>query len=273
MLSAVVILLIVLVLSLNMAAGEKSHRQQGYDQFHPSGRILQVEYAKMAVTRKGGPIAALRCKDGILLITARALPRSILQIQSDRKIFFVDKHICVAISGLIFDANAVVGYMKRKCVQYKVTYGCPIPVEVLCDDTASVLHSMTLKGDSRPIAVNFVVAGIDKNLGPQLFTMDLAGTFDEWKAVAVGSGSEKIMDDLLQLKSIDSSETIQNAWPHFKSTIIKTFFRETTETIHESTTKKDSDELSAAWDVEAYIGTETSNGAVCWSRIDDNELK
>lgn len=162
----------------------------------------------------------------------------------------MDKHICVAISGLIFDANAVVTYMKKKCVQYKVTYGCPIPIEVLCDDTASILHSMTLKGDTRPIAVNFVVAGIDKSLGPQLYTMDLAGTFDEWKAVAVGSGSNKIMDELIQLNSVDSLGTIQNYWPHFKSTIIKKFFRYETESFRELTTKSETDESSAAWDVE-----------------------
>lgn len=152
--------------------GKSSSR---YDQFHPSGRVLQLDYAMEAVNRKGGPISAIRCADGLIIVVARVLPRSTLQLQADRKVFFVDRHICVAVTGLVFDANALLDFMKKKCVDYEVTYGSVIPVEVLCDDVSNVLHSMTLKSDSRPLAVNLVVAGIDSILGPQLYSVDMAG--------------------------------------------------------------------------------------------------
>lgn len=152
-----------------------SKNSNRYDQFHPSGRVLQLDYAMEAVSRKGGPITAIRCTDGIIIVVARVLPRSSLQLQSDRKVFFVNKHICIAVTGLVFDANAVIDFMKKKSVDYEVTYGSAIPVEVLCDDVSNVLHSMTLKADSRPLAVSLVVAGIDSILGPQVYAIDTAG--------------------------------------------------------------------------------------------------
>ena len=159
--------------ALQMRSDGKSSNR--YDQFHPTGRVLQLDYAMEAVTRKGGPITAIRCTDGIIIVVARVLPRSSLQLQSDRKVFFVNKHICIAVTGLVFDANALIDFIKKKCVDYEVTYGSVIPVEVLCDDVSNVLHSMTLKADSRPLAVSLVVAGIDSILGPQVYAIDTAG--------------------------------------------------------------------------------------------------
>lgn len=244
-----------LSLSISSSAA-KNERMNRYDLFHPSGRVLQLEYAKQAVFRKGGPIAAIRCLDGVLIVAARVTPRSSLHLQSDRKIFFVNSHTCVAVTGLIFDANAIIDFMKKRCTEYEIIYDCPIPLEVLCDDTSNILHSMTLKGDTRPLAVNLIVSGIDSILGPQIYSIDMAGTFDEWKAVAVGVGEENIMSSLADITT-DKMDTLQNTWKEFKSKIIKKFFAdektrsELKDSLeHSNAANNETQVNSNVWDVE-----------------------
>ena len=83
-------------------------------QFSPTGRIIAVENAKL-VASKGSPVIALRCEDGILIAAGKRLPKPKLAVESQRAIFQVDSHICLAVTGYWPHALAVADLAKQKC--------------------------------------------------------------------------------------------------------------------------------------------------------------
>lgn len=217
-------MLLVLILLLVCVSITLCH--DGYDssnvQFHPSGRILLTEYAKEVVSR-GGPVAAIKLEDGIILAAARQKPRSILQESGSKKVFFIDKHISIAASGSIQSLEPVVRLARNISLQYKSVFDAPIPVEKMCDSLASALHSTTISAYARrPIPVGLIVAGVDSTLGCQIYSVDPEGSVHGWNAVAIGKMSDDIMKSLATFGgySTASKLSIKTAWPLFRNRML-----------------------------------------------------
>ena len=136
-------------------------------QFHPDGRVVMVEYAKSAVS-KGEPIVGCRCSDGVILVCVRKAPMSKFLVRPVQKVFPMEQHIVVAATGLLFDAQKLLNQAKRQCVMHKNEFDETIPVEMLCEHLSSTLHRHTT-GVGRPFGVGILIAGYDKELGPQLY--------------------------------------------------------------------------------------------------------
>src|SRR3989338_4531175 len=81
----------------------------GYDRaitvFSPDGRLLQVEYAKKAVSL-GVLTLGIVYKDGILLMSDRRLNEKLLVAESVKKISEIDEHIISSISEIFFTDSA-----------------------------------------------------------------------------------------------------------------------------------------------------------------------
>ena len=172
-------------------------------QFTPDGRILQITYAKEAVRKHGGPVAGCRCVDGVVLVCGRRCGRAAdkFMVRPPTKVFAVDGHVCVAAAGLLFDAKAVADIARRLCLKHRATFEDPMPVEMLSEELATVLHRQTVGGGGRPLGVGLLVAGWDATaLGPQLYQVDAEGGLSAWKAVCVGHKGDKIMDTLAALE-------------------------------------------------------------------------
>ena len=136
-------------------------------QFHPDGRVLMVEYAKGAVS-KGEPIVGCRCSDGVIIVCVRKAPMSKFLVRPVQKVFPMERHIVVAATGLLFDAQKLLNQAQRRCLLHKNDFDETIPVEMLCEYLSSTLHRHTT-GSGRPFGVGLLVAGYDKELGPQLY--------------------------------------------------------------------------------------------------------
>lgn len=196
--------------------------REGYDssnvQFHPSGRILLTEYAKEVVSR-GGPIAAVKVEEGIILAAARPKLRSKLQLSTSKKVLFVDKHICVAGSGYLQTLEPVVRLARKISLNHRSIFDAPIPVEKLCNSLASVLHTNTIAADARrPVPLGLIVAGVDDALGCQLYSVDPEGSVHGWNAVALGKMSDDLMKSLSDLSTKKSA--IKSVWPWFRSRVL-----------------------------------------------------
>ena len=120
-------------------------------QYHPDGRVLQIEYSKDAV-KKGSPIGAYRCKDGVVIIAVRKAPISKFLVNPLQKIFKVDSNIIIAATGLLFDANVIVDVAKRICLQYRTVYCDEIPVESLCEDLSEIMHKQVITWIDHPFS-------------------------------------------------------------------------------------------------------------------------
>ncbi len=121
----------------------------------------------------------------------------------------IDTHIAAAVSGLIGDARTLVDHARVEAQNHHFTFDERIGVEALTQsvcDLALGFGESSKKGEhkmSRPFGVALLLAGYDSK-GPQLYFSDPSGTYLQYKAKAIGAGSEgaqatlqeKVRDDM-----------------------------------------------------------------------------
>lgn len=190
-------------------------------QFSPQGRVLQVEYAKRRADR-GSPVIGVKCSDGVLLVSIRLRPRDRLHVRQQPKMFIVDEHVCVAVTGLIVDARVLVEMAKKLCLQYRTSFQTNMPIEQLGSELAAVMHAQTRRLSSRPLGVSLLVAGVDGLLGPQVYQINTEGTMDAWRAVSIGSNGQSLMARLAKLieeGQLGENKSIDEVWRLLKRTL------------------------------------------------------
>ena len=81
--------------------------------FNSDGRINQIEYAIKAI-KNSGPAMAIKYKDGIVVATQKRLSSSLLvPPKHGDKVYKIDDHLYVIVSGLTADANYLIDYIRR----------------------------------------------------------------------------------------------------------------------------------------------------------------
>jgi len=108
----------------------------------------------------------------------------------------VDAHIGAAVSGLIGDARTLIDHARIEAQNHTFTFDEPMPVEALTQSVCDLALGFGEGGGkkkknkmSRPFGVALLMAGYDEK-GPQLFFSDPSGTYLQYKAKAIGAGSE-----------------------------------------------------------------------------------
>lgn len=167
------------------------HDIMGYDRaitvFSPDGRLLQVEYARKTVSQ-GTTAIGMVCKDGVVLVADKRIIETLIVPESVEKVFQVDKHIGVTLSGLLSDARVLIQKAQTKAQSHKITYDEPIDIISLAKDIADQQQLFTQYGGARPYGVALLFAGVDDS-GPRLFMTEPSGIFFEYKAISMGEGS------------------------------------------------------------------------------------
>ncbi|KAM9980169.1 hypothetical protein ACTFIZ_006428 [Dictyostelium cf. discoideum] len=154
--------------------------------FSPSGRIHQIEYAMEAV-KQGGAAVALKSKQFAVLVS---LKRSSSELGSyQKKIFVVDDHVGIAISGLTADARMLCNYMRNECSNYNYVYESQMRVERLVTKVADKHQIHTQRYGRRPYGVGLLVAGYDQ-LGAHIYQTCPSGNFYDYKSISIGSRSQ-----------------------------------------------------------------------------------
>uniref|UniRef100_A0A7S0LAB8 Proteasome subunit alpha type n=1 Tax=Coccolithus braarudii TaxID=221442 RepID=A0A7S0LAB8_9EUKA len=184
----------------------------GYDQssttFSPDGRVFQVEYASKAVDNSGTAVG-VRCKDGVVLGVEKQKLSKMMCDGSNRRIFNVDKHSGMAISGLQADARQLVNHARKESSNYTDFYGGPIPGNVLCDRVAGQMHTYTLFWYVRPFGAAVLIANYADD-GPQLYAVDPSGLSYRFFATAVGKSKNAAKSALekLDLSTLTCREAV-----------------------------------------------------------------
>lgn len=173
----------------------RSEYDRGVNTFSPEGRLYQVEYAIEAV-KLGSTSVAIQTSQGVVLAVEKRLSSPLLEPASVEKIMEIDSHIAVAVSGLIGDARTLVEHARVETQSHSFTYDEKMGVEALtqsvCDLALGFGESQERdepRKMSRPFGVALLLAGYDSK-GPQLYFSDPSGTYLQYKAKAIGAGSE-----------------------------------------------------------------------------------
>ncbi len=166
---------------------------RGYDMtptmYSPDGRIYQVEYA-METVKRGTLALGIKTKEGVIMAVEEK-PRALQTSNITQKIFQVDFHIGVAAAGYIPDARVQVDNARFFSQGNKMTYDEAVEVETVAKHLADQSHQFTQYSGVRPNGVALIIAGVDTK-GESIYLTDPSGTFIQYAAIAIGSGSEEV---------------------------------------------------------------------------------
>jgi len=194
----------------------RSEYDRGVNTFSPEGRLFQVEYAIEAI-KLGSTVIGISTSEGVLLASEKRITSSLMEPTTVEKIFEVDKHIGCASSGLMADSRTMVDRARAECQNHWFIYNEKMTVESAAQAVSNLAIQFGDSDDdgsamSRPFGVAILFAGIDEK-GPQLFHMDPSGTFVQFDAKAIGSGSEGAQQSLQEVyhKSMTLKEATKAA--------------------------------------------------------------
>ena len=160
----------------------------------------KVEYAIKAI-QLGSTAIGVKTSSGIILAVEKRVTSALMEATSVEKAMEIDNHIGTAMSGLIADARTLVDHARIEAQNHRFTYDEPIRTEALAQAVCDLMISFGESGDekkmSRPFGVALLLAGVDET-GPKLFFCDPSGTYVEYKAKAIGSGSESAQTQLTE---------------------------------------------------------------------------
>jgi len=188
----------------------------GYDlsasQFSPDGRVFQVEYAHKAV-ENSGTVVALRGKDGVVLAVEKLVTSKLYEPGTNKRLFTVDRHIGVAVAGLLADAKAVVERCREEARSYRSEYGSAIPLKYLKDRVALYMHAYTLYSALRPFGSSLLLTTYDAMDGPQLICLEPSGLSYGYFGCAIGKAKQAAKTEIekLKLKDMTCKELLKEA--------------------------------------------------------------
>ena len=111
--------------------------------FSPEGRLWQLEYAMEAV-KQGSPCAGLRSKTHAVLVAFKRQADELASYQE--KLFKVDDHMAISISGLTADARFLCKHMRTECLNHKFVYGGTLQTGRLVTQVADMHQRCTQDG-------------------------------------------------------------------------------------------------------------------------------
>lgn len=180
----------------------RSEYDRGVNTFSPEGRLFQVEYAIEAI-KLGSTAIGICTRDGVVLAVEKRITSPLMETTTIEKIVEVDKHIGCAVSGLMADSRTMIDRARVECQNHWFVYNEKMTVESCAQAVSNLAIQFGDSDDdgsamSRPFGVAILFAGIDEK-GPQLYHMDPSGTFVQFDAKAIGSGSEGAQQHLQEL--------------------------------------------------------------------------
>lgn len=185
----------------------------GYDlsptTYSPDGRVYQVEYAQKAVSNSG-TVVGICCSDGVVLGVENLVEYKMLEPDSTKRIFNIDRHVGFAVCGWMPDCRQLVHKGRQEANNYYEFYGSKIPGSLLCDRVSSFVHMYTCYWHLRPFGASVLIGSYNQQLGPELFMVDPSGTSWGFQAVAIGKGRQAAKTELekLNVKELKCVEAV-----------------------------------------------------------------
>ncbi|XP_043665394.1 proteasome subunit alpha type-3 [Vespula pensylvanica] len=187
----------------------------GYDlsasQFSPDGRVFQVEYAQKAV-ENGGTVIGLRGKDGVVFAIEKLITSKLYEPGANKRIFNIDQHIGMAVSGLISDARQIAETARSEAASYRSQYGIGIPLKYLNERVSMYMHAYTLYSAVRPYGCS-VILGAHEVDGPAMYMIDPSGVSYGYYGCAVGKAKQTAKTEIekLELSDMTCKDLVEEA--------------------------------------------------------------
>ena len=137
------------------------------------------------LTFKGTTTVGAIYREGVILASdTRVTMGSLIVHKKGKKVYKIDDHLAMTISGVVADAQQTVATLKANARLYRLQRRLAMPVSAAARLVANLFFSYRLF----PLMTRIIIGGIDSS-GAHLFSIDPFGSITEEKYVATGSGS------------------------------------------------------------------------------------
>jgi len=134
---------------------------------------------------KGTTTVGITCRDGVILGSdTRVTMGFFIAHHKGKKVYKIDDHLAMTISGGVADAQRVVDILKVNAQLYRLNLARPMPV----NSAARLVSNLLFSSRYAPLLAQILIGGMDDS-GPHVFSIDPFGSITEEKCVATGSGS------------------------------------------------------------------------------------
>ncbi len=134
---------------------------------------------------KGTTTVGISCRDGVILGSdTRVTMGFFIAHHKGKKVYKIDDHLAMTISGGVADAQRVVDILKVNAQLYRLNLARSMPVS----SAARLISNILISSRYAPLLAQILVGGMDDS-GPHIFSIDPFGSITEEKCVATGSGS------------------------------------------------------------------------------------
>jgi len=134
---------------------------------------------------KGTTTVGVVCRDGVILASdTRVTMGFFVAHRKGKKVYRIDDHLAMTISGNVADAQRTVDVLKANAQLYRLNVARPMPVS----SAARLVANMLFSSRYAPLLAQVLIGGMD-GTGPHVFSIDPFGSITEEKCVATGSGS------------------------------------------------------------------------------------
>ena len=134
---------------------------------------------------KGTTTVGVVCRDGVILASdTRVTMGFFVAHHKGKKVYKIDDHMAMTISGGVADAQRVVDVLKANAQLFRLNSNRPMPISSAARLVANLLFSSRYA----PLIAQVLIGGMD-DTGPHVFSVDPFGSITEEKCTATGSGS------------------------------------------------------------------------------------
>jgi len=134
---------------------------------------------------KGTTTVGITCRDGVILGSdTRVTMGFFIAHHKGKKVYKIDDHLAMTISGGVADAQRVVDILKVNAQLYRLNLMRYMPV----NSAARLVSNLLFSSRYAPLLAQILIGGMDDS-GPHVFSIGPFGSITEEKCVATGSGS------------------------------------------------------------------------------------
>lgn len=139
----------------------------------------------------------IKCSDGIVIAVGKTQASKMLVPGSNRRVFGVDTHAGIAVTGYAADGRQLVNRGREEAQSYRETYGGKIVPSVLANRLSLYMHYFTIYGSLRPFGTTALVAAYDEDVKqPELYMLEPSGASARYLACAAGKGQNNAKTEL-----------------------------------------------------------------------------
>lgn len=131
-------------------------------------------------------VIGLRGKDGVVFAVEKIVTSKLFEPGTNKRIYNVDQHVGIAVSGLVSDARQIVEIARSEAASYKSQYGVGIPLKYLNERVSMYMHAYTLYSAVRPYGCSVILSAYEHD-GPVMYMIDPAGISYGYYGCAVGN--------------------------------------------------------------------------------------